>query len=283
MTCVAVASGQPASRNGEIEIPFTLTTAKNVVVRTVLNQTDTFNLMLHTAARDVTLTEEAVRKSRTLKFIGTDKVKSWGGESDSRFSQGNQLQIGSLTRTNLDLWEDKNSGQDTDGKFGLDFFQHRVVEIDFDHGRIVVHEKLPPQAEKYERLKLEIQAGQLLVQGICLIDGKPHTNNFLIHSGYSGGILLDDDFVAKAGIEGEISITKETNLKDSFGNTIKVKQGLMPEFLLGKARMANVPAGFFAGVLGQQKVSLIGTEILTRFNLIFDLAKADLYLAKRQP
>jgi hypothetical protein len=266
---------------GEVYIPFTLTDHNNIVVSAVLNNTDTLNLMLHTAATDVTLTEDGVRKSKSITFTTTDKVQSWGGEADSRFSKGNRVQIGNLQRNNINIWENKNSGKDTDGKFGLDFFQNRIVEIDFDTRRIAMHGKLPRKVKKYERLKIENQNGQLLVQGSCLIDGKTYTTKFLLHSGYSGGILLDNAFAAKAGVDGKIRITEESSLKDSFGHTISVKKGILPVFVLGSSRLSNVPAGFFAGAIGAQKMSLIGSEILKRFNIIFDIANNDLYIAPR--
>ena len=103
-----------------------------------------------------------------------------------------------------------------------------------------------------------------------------------MYSGYSGGILLDDDFAANAGVDGKIKITEESSLKDSFGSTIKVKKGIMPVFTLGHTKLSNMPAGFFAGAIGKQKKSVIGCEILWKFNLIFDLAKNDLCLAPRQ-
>lgn len=266
----------------EGHIPFTLTDQNNIVVSVLLNQTDTLNLMLHTAASDVTLTEDARLKSKSVKFTDTSKVKSWGGEADSRFSKGNQVQIGHLKRNNINIWEDKNSGKGTDGKFGLDFFQNRVVEIDFDQRRISVHDKLPSKAKKYERLRLENQDGQLFAQGSCLIEGKTYANKFLIHSGYSGGVLLDDAFAASAGVDGKIKITDESSLKDSFGNNIKVKKGVLPVFVIGGSRLVNVPVGFFAGNIGRQKMSIMGGEILKQFNLIFDIANNDLYIALRQ-
>ena len=267
---------------GESVIPFTLTAHNNIVVSAKLNGTDTLKLMLHTATADVRLTEDAVRKLKSISFTNSTKVKSWGGESDSRFSKENRLQIGALQRKDITVWEDKNSGHDTDGKFGLDFFQNRIVEIDFDHGHIALHKTLPRKAETYERLKLETQHGDLMVEGSCLIEGKNYTNKFLLHSGYSGGILLDDAFAATAGVDGKIKITEESSLKDSFGNTIKVKKGIMPVFLLGSARLSNVPTGFFSGAIGAQKLSVLGGEILKQFNLIFDIAHNDLYLAPRR-
>lgn len=264
---------------GDAQIPFTLTAHNNIVVGVRLNGTDALNLMLHTAANEVTLTEEAVRKTKSIKFTNTDKVKSWGGESDARFSNGNQVQIGALRRNNVTVWEDKNSGKDTDGKFGLDFFDKQIVEINFEQSRITVHKSLPRKAETYERLKLENQGGLLFVQGNCLLEGKSYANKFLLHSGYSGGILIDDAFAASAGVDGKIKITEESSLKDSFGNTIKVKKGILPVFALGKTQISDVSAGYFAGGLGAQKMSVLGGEVLKQFNLIFDLAHNDLYIA----
>lgn len=279
--CTRQSVHTPQTGHRDNTIPFQLTDQNNIVVKVILNDTDALNLMLHTAASDVTVIEEAAQKFNSVKFTETDKVKSWGGESDARFSKGNQVQIGALKRTNIIVWEGKNSGKYTDGKFGLDFFQNRIVEIDFDHSRIALHDHLPRKVKNYERLKIENQNGQLLIQGNCLLDGKAYTNKFLIHSGYSGGILLDDAFAASAGVDGKIKITDESSLKDSFGNTIKVKKGILPEFVLGKATLSNVPTGFFAGAIGAQKMSIIGGEILKQFNLIFDIANNDLYLEQR--
>ena len=144
---------------------------------------------------------------------------------------------------------------------------------------LVLHKKLPRKMEKYQSLKFENRNSQLLVQGSCLIEGKTYANKFLIHSGYSGGILLDDAFAANAGVDGKIKITEESSLKDSFGNTIKVKKGILPVFALGKTQISDVSAGYFAGGLGAQKISVLGGEVLKQFNLIFDLANNDLYIA----
>ncbi|HMV86878.1 MAG TPA: hypothetical protein PLD20_18575 [Blastocatellia bacterium] len=266
--------------NSEFKIPFTLTAQNNIVVKTVLNHTDAFDLMLHTATADVRLTEDAVRKSKSIKFTDAAKVESWGGKSDSRFSLGNHLQIGALQWDGIKIWEDKNSGVGTDGKFGLDLFQGRIVEIDFDNQRITVSDRLPSKAAKYQRLKLETTNGDLFVEANCLIDGTAYSNRFLIHSGYSGGLLLDDAFVTRTSIDGKIKITEESSLKDSFGNTIQVKKAVLPALALGNLQLQNVATGFFSGSIGRQKMSVLGGDVLKRFNLIFDIANNTLYILR---
>ncbi|HQR08235.1 MAG TPA: hypothetical protein PLN21_15515 [Gemmatales bacterium] len=265
------------SGTSETVIPFTLTSQNNIVVQAFLNGGGALKLMLHTASSGVTLTEEGAKKAKMV-FTGSTEMKSWGGGGTSRWSKGNKLLIGSFQQGNLTVHENKNSGEGTDGKFGLDIFGKRMVEIDFGRSLIVLHEKLPAKADRYTRLKMENRDGDLFVPGNCLIEGKDHVTRFLLHTGYSGGLLLDDEFVAKAGVEGRIKITSESSLKDSFGHTIKVKNGILPAFVLGKTTISEVPVGFFAGAVGAQKMSVLGCEVLKRFNVILDLANNELYL-----
>lgn len=264
-----------------MEIPFLLTDQNNIVVRVVLNATDALDLMLHTAASDVTLTEEAVKKSTSIKFTGASKVQSWGGEAESRYSIDNQVQLGDLRRTKVMVWEDLNSGKNTDGKFGLDFFEGHIIEIDFARSVITLHGTLPRKVMEFDRLKMDNDRGNWLVKGDCVIDNATYAHTFLIHSGYSGGVLFDDAFARKVGADGKIQIVGESSLKDSFGKTIQVKKGILPKLILGNASVSNVPLGFFAGDIGSQKRSIIGSEVLKQFHLVFDLQKSELYISQR--
>jgi hypothetical protein len=53
-------------------------------------------------------------------------------------------------------------------------------------------------------------------------------------------------------------------------------------FALGNAKLSNVSTGFFAGAIGAQKMSIIGSEVLKQFNIIFDIANNNLYIAPRR-
>lgn len=271
-----------SSRNSkDVSIPFTLSKQNNIVVEVQINDAHVLNLMLHTASSDVTLTGEAVRRLGDITLGNDAKIQSWGGTSDSHYSTGNRVRIGSLARDNVTLWENRNSGEGTDGKFGLDFFGDSVVEINYDNGLIVVHDRLPDKARDYEMLDLETEDGELFVQGVCLFGEDNRANRFLIHSGYAGGLLLDDAFAASSGIDGRIAITETGHLTDSYGHVIVVKKGVMPGFSLGKVTLSDVPVGFFSGRIGNQDKSVLGGAILKRFNLIFDLGRNTLYIKRR--
>lgn len=70
-------------------------------------------------------------------------------------------------------------------------------------------------------------------------------------------------------------------MKDSFGNTIRVKKAALPTLTLGDTRLRDVPAGFFTGGVGSQKMSVMGGAVLKRFNLIFDFEDTSLYVSPR--
>lgn len=264
----------------EYIIPFTLTAYNNISVQAILNGKDTVNLMFHTAANDITLTEETTHKLQSLHFDATvDGVKSWGGqENSSRLSKNNSLQIGNLTWNNLEVWENKNSGRNTDGKFGLELFTNKAIEIDFDKNIIVIHKDLPRKVKRYEKLQLTFKNDDMFVEAACETGHNILKNKFLIHSGYSGGILFDDQFTADNKISEKLKITGETELKDSYGHVLKNKKAILPFFKIGNQTLTDVPVGFFEGSIGRQKISIIGGDILKRFNIIIDAQRSFVYV-----
>lgn len=260
-------------------IPFTLTEYNNLSIKAVLNQKDTVNLMFHTAANAVTLTEIALLKITSLKFNRTDSVKSWGGnDNTSRFSKSNTLQIGSLKWNNVPIWENKNSGQHTDGKFGLDLFEQKIIEIDYDKNVLIIHHVLPKKIKTYEKLKLTFENEMMFVEANSINGKNSYINKFLIHSGYAGAVLYDDKFVADNKIAEQLKVTDEKQLKDSFGNILKTKKAILPTFAIGNIKLNNVSVGFFEGAIGRQKMSIIGGDILKRLNLIIDAKREFIYL-----
>lgn len=270
---------QRAYAQEEHVIPFEITEYNNLAVQAILNNTDTVKLMFHTAAGSLTLTEETIKRAGSLHFSRTDTVSAWGGGGHAaRFSPDNSLQIGDLHWSNISIWENKNSGHSTDGKFGTDLFDERVVEIDFDKKCIILGATLPRKARKYEQLRLIREDDLMFVEATCESGRGVISNRFLLHSGYSGALLLDDQFVANHQLDEILKITGEKELKDSYGNVLKTKKAVLPALTIGRQKLMNVPASFFAGAIGRQKMSIVGFDILKRFNLIIDAKRNYIYL-----
>ncbi len=258
-------------------IPFNLTSHNNISVKALLNQVDTVDLMFHTAAYSVTLISEISDKLKSVNWNQLDTVSSWGGDSDSRFSENNSIQIGPLQWDSLSIWETQHSGPTTDGKFGLNLFENKIVEINFDDHFIAIHHTLPAITDGYEKLNLLIEDDFMFLEGTSVINGEEFQNKFLIHSGYGSTILYDDEFVAKNKSITELKIIKESELKDSYGNVLKTKKAILPLFQIGSTDLTNLPVGFFEGAIGRQKMSVLGGDLLKRFNIVIDLSSSQIY------
>jgi len=261
-------------------IPFRITAYNNIIIKAIVNERDTVDLMLHTASGDITLTREAVKKMHTIQFTGAvDDVKSWGGgNNNSRYSKGNNLNMPGLHWSNVDIWEDQNSGQESDGKIGLNFFNKQVLDFDFEKQQLTIRPSLPRKLNKYEKLKLVSKGSGLFVKGDLQIRDETLGAELLLHSGYGGDILLDDAFVQNNQIDQKIKITSEKKLKDAYGNVLTTQKGLLPILKLGKLELRNASVGFFTGMIGRQKISIMGGDLLKRFHIIIDAQRQFVYL-----
>lgn len=262
-------------------IPFVLTEHNNIAVQATINKIDTVQLMLHTAANSVTIIKDVAQNLKSINSNGIDTVNSWGGDNSSKFSTKNSLQIGNKKIEDITIWENENSGPKTDGKFGLNFFENQIIEINFDENILKVYQYLPESEilkRGFEKFELIKENGFLFINATSILAKKDIINKFLIHSGFGGTILFDDLTAEKYGFAAKLKIIKESQLKDSYGNILKTKKAILPEFLIANQQLKNIPIGFFEGSIGRQKMSVIGGDILKRFNIVFDIQNSNIYL-----
>lgn len=201
-----------------------------------------------------------------------------GSANTSAFSTANSLVIGRLRWTNLTVWSDQNSGQLSDGKIGLDLFAGKIIEIDFTKHILVIHPTLPSNRAGYDPLPLTTKQGSLFLKATCQTRRAVFTHEFLLHSGYGGGVLLDDQVVEEHQLDQQIAITGEKILTDAYGHRLTTKKGVLPGLRLGRYHLKEVPVGFFSGRIGQQRLSLLGGEVLKRFNWLIDAGHGRVYV-----
>jgi len=260
-------------------IPFILTESNNILITTVLNNLDTLTLMLHTAAGEVNLTEEATQKVKSLtNYQNEAGAQSWGGTSDFRYTEGNQLRIGDFEWEDITIYEDKHSGPGSDGKFGLNLFHDKIVELDFDQQLMIIHSTLPSHVDQYQQIEVVFDRSMMFIPAVCHIDEAAYNHRFLIHTGYAGSLLLDDGFASKYQLDEKLVTISQQDLKDSFGNIVKTKKAILPKLTVGTTSFDSIPTSFFVGSLGRNKMSILGGDLVKRFNVIFDFQQAELYL-----
>jgi len=92
--------------------------------------------------------------------------------------------------------------------------------------------------------------------------------------------LFDDEFVQKTELGTAIEIVDEQDLKDAFGNVIKTKKGVLPQFSIGSLTFEDLTVGFFDGAIGVQRMSIIGGDLLKRMNFIIDAKRENIYIKR---
>lgn len=263
-----------------INIPFELTKYNNMSVQAIFNYSDTVNLMFHLAVGGVSTITKASEKLTSINWNVTDTVGSWGGKSLSQMSLNNKLQIGPLKWDSVLITQSMHSGHETDGKFGPFLFSSMYIEINFDQKAITLHPTLPQQTNNYQAIPLLVENGYYFIEAQIQVGEELITNRYLLHSGYSSSLLFDDEFAAKNALSEKLPLLSESELKDSFGNILKTKKSELENLHIGEIAFSNIPVSFFEGSIGRQKMSVLGMDILKRFNLIFDLENNLLYIEK---
>ena len=262
-------------------IPFTLNEHNVMLLEVGINHTDSVQLMLHTAANSINIIEAATPKVPSINWNGGDSVISWGGQHAGRYSQNNSLQIDDLSWDSLLIREDRLSGHGSDGKIGLQLFKQEYIEFNFEQQRLILYTQAPQKIHNWKTASLKEENGFLFLQGSLNLENETEDHFFLIHSGYSRSILLDDAFVAQSSITPQLPIIKNDTLRDSFGNAIITSEAMLQGFNIGPHRLDSIPIAFFNGNIGRQQMSVMGMSVLKQFNFLLDLKEYTFYFEPR--
>ncbi|MEM7558911.1 MAG: hypothetical protein AAF394_07295 [Planctomycetota bacterium] len=268
------------TETAQTEIPFKLTQWNNISVPAIVNNDSQVNLMFHTATSDASLTTkefEALPSADSAKEVD---VETWTGNSTTAFSKGNSISIGPLLLEDVTIFRSRESGHETDGKFGPAQLDCNFIEVDWASNVIRLHESLPEKVQGWKRLPARVENGVTFIDASIYLGEQQISHSFLLHSGYSGFALLDDEFVARHEAVQDLEIIEESELTDSSGKKLKTQKAILPTFSVDGAEFNGVPVSFFSGAIGRQKMSVLGGDFLKRFHLLFDLENDALYLTK---
>ncbi|MFV0220484.1 hypothetical protein [Empedobacter falsenii] len=263
------------------EIPFRLTKYNNILVPVIINQKDTVQLMLHTGSDYITIIEDSYKKMQSISISDTlNNVTSWAGYSDMKMSQSNVIKFGNEEFSKIPIFIDKQSGHESDGKIGLKFFEGKYLEINFDENKLYVYNKAPTKLKKYTKLNSRYSQETLYIKAFPFIDKKPIETEFMIHTGFSGALMISDDFAKENKLLEKFEIIGESKLNDAAGNVILSKKSILPNFELANQTFKNVPMSFFDSTIKIQHKNIMGGDLIKRFNLILNPEKDILYVKK---
>ena len=233
-----------------------------------LNGKKDFNLQFDLGAGVTVINENSVKKAG-LKFDATTSIANTSGVSNAPTSSKNTIQIARLQWRGIPIVQVDNMQSNEDLVIGNQFFEKKVVEIDYDKKIIVLTDSLasPPKGYSTHPLLYYQHRPRMLVN--VKVGEKYYPFHFLFDTGRDGTMLIGEDFTAEYGLwEKYRSIF-------SIGSK---KIVVIPEVKIGDRSFSDILTNANDPARPTGKQSLLGNQVLNQFNVILDNPNAVMYL-----
>lgn len=163
------------------------------------------------------------------------------------------------------------TGRPIAGALGIPFFRNRLIELDFDRSRIVVH----PASEKAtlpdDALPLTYTDTGLPMIQITL--GADHTESVIVDTGFTGSLSLNWSAFHELNKRGELQEESPRQIATIRGFH-SVRHGTVALTTIGPHQLHEL------SVDSSQESSRIGLGLLRRFHSVIDVQNDKLHLTK---
>lgn len=282
MVVVHLFSCKPAQKVSLVDavsVPFELSAYNNIIFDVVLNDTDSLKLKFDSGATGLLLTHDAIKNKTQLLKSGKEKTPT---QNYVKLNTLSSIRLGSLSWDSLEIYPVRHSGHGTDGRFGWDLFEDKVLEINYDNNQMTIHDKLP-NVETYSKIKLDRVKTLWCFDGTILAKGKDYSGRFLFDTGYQKAMLLDSIMMQEQQFPKDLPLIKTNRLRNGAGQVFITKVVKVPSLKIGALELQNIPtqllntrnpAGF--------KTHILGNELLKRWNTIIDFKNQTIYFKPNQ-
>lgn len=245
-------------------IPFTLSDYNNIIVKAIINDKDTLDLKFDSGTTGLLLTNNAI--DNKIQWTINEKID-------------NSLKIGNMIWDSLRIFPVELSGQGTDGRFGWDLFDDKVVEINFDNNLFIVHSKPPTIDKEYARFNIEYTHTLFCIQAELEVKGIKYKSRFLFDNGYQRTVMLDTVLMAEQNFPKDLAVIKRVIMRNGQGKEIPVVTVNCEKLHFGNQSLSNVPVQLLTtGNPARFKTHIVGNEVLKRFNTFLDFQNNYIYL-----
>lgn len=268
-----------------------------IIVPVVLNGTLPLKFILDTGVRTAILTEKTFTDILNLAYSRKYTISGPGGEQviDAYITNNVSLELpGVMGRGHalLVLGEDylelrNYLGTDVHGILGYELFSRFIIEIDYDKKMMTL--SVPTRFKKkrkYQSIPIMIEDTKPYVTtSVVLADGTQLTAKLLVDSGASHGLMLEPTSDPRIKVPDS---AVSSVIGRGLGGEITGKVGRIKLLRLGTYEIGNVianfpdPNSYFDSLkLGAtERNGAIGGEVLSRFTVIFNFPKEEMYVKK---
>jgi hypothetical protein len=254
-------------------IPFFINKFNTNYLPVVLNGTDSLLLNFDSGATEVCITTDGLKQ----------KVKS----QPKLYNTVYDIQVGNQSFKSK-VYDIAIAGNEVDGLLGWNLFDGMIVELDYDHHRMIIHSKMPGQLlhdSGYSKFNITFIKNKPFIESKISQSGTSDKSLFFFDLGYQRTVMLDNDLLKASGFPtGKMQVIKKIIMHGTRGNEVPVVTANLESLKIGKFELKNVPAQIMtqgkpmAGV----NVHYLGSDVLKRFNTVLDFQKNVIYLKPNQ-
>jgi len=264
-----------------------------IVVEVNINTSTKLNLILDSGVNTTIITELDAEDSLTLNYIGKTKIKGLGPDEGilAYTSYGNIFQAGKMKLINQTVYlleEDifslsKHVGTKINGILGANLFDGNIVKIDYNNQRITFYKNESFDAPKgFTGIPMILEGNKMFVTiPVTEADWSTRYSKMLLDTGAELTAWFRSTGVHPIKLP-------EKKIRSYIG------QGLNGEIegYMGRIYMINLgghvlnhpivhfpdSASITGAILSSEREGTIGSQILSRFNMIFDQKRNMLYV-----
>lgn len=262
----------PASRKPTHDtIPFRLTARNAIHVRAILNDQDTVSLHFDVGSFDFRLTQDAILKRTHLLANQPDALAGKAKPNFGKMEKVRSMRLGKLNFATPTVVPTLLTAHGMDGRFGWNLFEGKVVEIDYDNERLIIHSERPRHTRNYQKIILDFQRSFVCINGILNTGNKQLTGSFMLDTGSDKALILDSTWVRKQGFPTDLPLIRETTFRNPRGEAFVSKTVRCPGFQMAGLPLTDLPATLLVSRNPANfEVNFLGNDILKRFNTILD-------------
>ncbi|SIN69458.1 Aspartyl protease [Singulisphaera sp. GP187] len=258
------ASDRPATG---ITIPFSLGDNDKIYIKARLNKGKFLDFQFDLGCGGSVIKKSSVLNAN-MQFDGTANLINSDGNNVVPSSSTNHLQIEHLHWDGLPFVVGDNMTRREDGLLGNALFQDKVIEINYDRKVLVVHDFLPPIDSKYSKHKMILDGVVPFIQGTLSIADEQRKGWFMFDTGAYTSILSSNKMSPGSKLFDELQKLLWNNQATSSAPRLSVGD--------------HAFAGFNYSIRNHEgdddRLGLLGNDILKRFNVILDNQNGLIYL-----
>jgi len=257
-------------------LSFKISPGNNLIFKVVLDKKDSLDLFFDTGGTELVLKHSSIR-SRTSLLEG--KNESYKGENYEPLEGTYALSLNHMNWDSLTIYPTAVGPEDADGHFGWNLFEDKVLEIDYEQERMIVHSGYSGDLQGYAKMDIEYINTLFCIKGEIKIGDKSYVNRYLFDTGFQRAVIMDKDLREKADFPDDLPVLKESKLRNSAGTEFINRVVSVDEICFGNACTGPLPVQLLSTPNPARfKTHILGNELLKRFNTILDFQNNFVYL-----